>query len=185
MHYTTCRFYDDPDTFVVKPDCTCWCGVKRCWQQTYTGLLCRHSILVVVERLRMTRDRDVKKGICKSVVSFCHLNWHRTTYDETPEVEVVKPPTLCPVTLGQDPRRQQYMERFRNAIQFMSSTSIEDHLQSMETSVFDSTRSDPVDTVTKVLNVDLSDETVMEFANPRKRPRRRKLDFVNTNSEDI
>ena len=118
----------------MKPDCTCWSTLhRRCWQQTYTGLPCKHVIFVTLDRLRDSYcDKEERARICEAFVDTCHYNWLRSTYSGITVPHISKP---VPVSkrwansLGHD---QLLLVRFREVLPFLPTAVVEDVLQQME-----------------------------------------------------
>ena len=98
----------------------------------HTGLLCKHSILVAVDRINESRgDRERQQRLCEDVVSFCNSNWYRKTFDNIPTIHVQPVPNLSPVK-HENPQEMEFLSRFRDVIQHLETDTIDQFLREME-----------------------------------------------------
>ena len=159
------------ERFLVRDDWTCWCEQKRCWRQTYTGLPCKHTLQVVVDKLQMCPDRDERKAICTSVMELCNDTWFRKNYEVMTRRYPSLPPTHREFHRDEYDQSAQYVTRFRNVVNFLSPRTLECHLRSMEKLVLQpndvtTTRSHDV-----ITNSPKLPNPVLRYRNPRKRKR--------------
>lgn len=121
------------DRFKVRSDCTCWLADRRCWQQSYSGLLCNHAILAIVEKLTTCTDNKKKIEICEKSISLCHKNWLRSTYSNAQlPTKIPKPPPLREPMHDFDAANRDYVYRFREVLQYVPSSAIQKVLRSLE-----------------------------------------------------
>ena len=126
------------DSFVVRQDCTCWTILageeKKCWQQTYTGLPCRHAILTTVDRMREAyRDKDARQLICEAFVSSCNPNWLRSTYSTSRDIVICKPaPIQYRKALTEEGIESKLIRRFRQVVPFLPHALVRDVIQQLE-----------------------------------------------------
>ena len=172
MNYTL-RSMPDPDVFVVKQDCSCWCAGKQCWQQMFTGLLCKHALLGVVARLTMCRTPESRQEIYDKVIQFCNGNWLKKRYSSTPPFYHPPPPSVQTVvtTSIMDDKKHEFVVRFREMIRCLPPRTVEKYLQRMESRVFRSNQPLPTQ------QLDPPTDEIRQFVNPPKRRRRKKLVF--------
>jgi len=171
--YYTLRSIPDPDVFVVKKDCSCWCTGKQCWQQMFTGLLCKHSLLAVVTRLTMCRTAESKQEIYDTVLRFCNGNWLKKRYSRTRPLFFPPPPavqTVVSTNMG-DNTGTEFLRRFREIISCLPPKIVDKYLKKMETRLFRPNRP------RRTQQFDPPTDEIGQFTNPPKRRRRRKLDF--------
>ena len=144
----------------------------------HTGLLCKHSILVAVDRINEYReDSEGKQRVCEAVVSFCNSNWKRKTYDHIPTIHVYPTPKL---SVGRDeiPQEIEFLSRFRDVIQYLETDTIERYLREMEDLIVQPVPSRERGKLPPTIESTSSDSDVKEFSNPPRR-RKRKLVFQN------
>ena len=160
--------------FVVKQDCSCWCTGKQCWQQTFTGLLCKHALLGVVERLTMCRTPESKQEIYDKVLQFCNGNWLKKRYSSKPSLFHPPPPSVQTVVMTNtmDDKTRDFVLRFREMVRCLPPKTVEKYLQKMESRVLRPNQPRPAQ------QFDPPTDEIRQFANPPKRRRsRKKLDF--------
>ena len=171
---------DDPDRFLVKENFTCWCGRDhRCWEQMYSGVLCRHSILVAVNRIKYARDKDAQRAVCERVVVFCNPNWQRKTFQTVPKIKVCTPPKLTTFVKDDvvDDEHLHFISRFREILEYLDPDIVDEHLREMELKTLQ-----PIPVDERVSFPSPEDDTissesdVLEYTNPPKR-RKKKLRF--------
>ena len=175
------RGVHDPDMFFVKENFTCSCeSGERCWEQMYSGLLCQHSVLVAVNRIKHARDSEVERLVCERVVQFCNPNWQRKTFQTIPKIHVSNPPKLNMIVKDDvvDDQRLEFISRFRDVIDYLDPGIVDGYLRAMETKTLQpvplherATFSAPEDET-----ISSSDSDVVQYVNPPKR-RKKKLRF--------
>ena len=133
---------NDGDRFVVRRDCTCWYRENRCWQQTYTGLPCKHAVLTTIDRLReASGNKDERVRICETFVSSCHTNWLRSTYRRpNVAIDICKPAPVHKKTIRGESRKEKLMIRFRQVIPFVPHTRVQKLLKKLEEIALEPTR---------------------------------------------
>ena len=96
--------------------------------------MCKHSILVAVDRTNESRgDRGRKQRLCEDVVSFYNSNWYLKSkiFDNIPTIHVQPVPNLSPVK-HENPQEMEFLSRFRDVIQYLETDTIEQFLREME-----------------------------------------------------
>ena len=92
-HYNNYYVFDDQDAgtttvthrlhedvHVIDKHFRCTIDTRRCWQQSYTGVLCIHSLMALISRICISPTDEAKESVCRLALGACHSNWHRTTY---------------------------------------------------------------------------------------------------------
>ena len=82
----------------------------------YTGLLCKHSLLAVVEWLSYATTKGEKQDIYEQILKFCNKNWFRKQYFPLPQLHIPEAPTMKSMHIEMDDRRSDFMTRFREII---------------------------------------------------------------------
>ena len=74
---------------------------RKCWQQVYSGLLCIHVLLVVLDQITHYRKTTDKVKLCCKAAKACHIHWHRSRWEHVTEDDnyLHVPP---PVTLSME-----------------------------------------------------------------------------------
>ena len=156
---------------------------RRCWQQSYTGVLCIHSLLAVISRITTIPKTESKESVCRLALGACHSNWHRSTYsafqDPTP---LAKVPSVKSVVPSGNKHHPEIWQRFRDAAAFVPPEIIEEMILKIEVMALKPTtprireRSDtPGTTPGRVLNVRKSAVQRTLFPTPSTQPDRRGL----------
>ena len=105
---------------------------RRCWQQSYTGILCIHSLVALISRITTSPNTESKESICRLALSACHSNWHRSTYsrfqDPTPLEKIPSIKTVVPSTH----KNPEIWQRFREAAAFVPPEVIEQMILKIE-----------------------------------------------------
>ena len=183
----TSRYSDD--VFVIHDNCQCWNNRKRCWQQLYRGLPCRHSLLATIERLRRCTEKDDKDKVCKILLGVCNSNWLRTTYSEiAPPTEMSEPP---PVSMSTPPeflmRNRHYTQRFQQVLRYLPASVIEKALNYLETSALhpppcnELMNSDSSPLFTRPHTQEYDSQLL--YSNPKRRYKRKKIQDNNIDSD--
>lgn len=170
------------DIFIVRNDCSCWTEDKPCWQQKYTGMLCKHSVLSVLERLKDVSSNEDREVIYKRVINFCNPNWHRKTYDTVEQVWYCDPPVVTPLQgTGDSKEEKKFMSRFREIVRFLPPEVVDRHLRQLECLLLEpATRTKSVRLSTPVATVD---NEIQQYSNPPKRSRR-KLHYTRVSDDE-
>ena len=122
----------------------CW---KPCWQQKYSGMLCIHSLMVLVDRVSRTESLKDIHDICYQAIQACNSHWWRATYS-THENRIVELPDPKHLTNEVIVERNQLTrvdadvtdvlkERFAAVVSLMSREWVNKHLCEMETNVLE------------------------------------------------
>ena len=94
-------------------------------------MLCKHSVLAVLERVQMCSSKDDKENVYKQAIDFCNPNWHRKTYDSRETMWYVSPPP--PRTLKGNIRDDgKYISRFKEIVRLLPPKVIHQHLSRLE-----------------------------------------------------
>ena len=139
------------DRFLVTSDFSCTLDNsssryhgKKCWQQTYTGVLCIHAIIVCVDRISRTMHRQDKLGICYDALKACNRHWYRATYGSTSTSTCVDDVQSLPnpIQISReliiernsplDESQVQMKKRFGELLSLCKSKSVYIHLQQLE-----------------------------------------------------
>ena len=123
----------------------CW---KPCWQQKYSGMLCIHSLMVLVDRVSRTKSLKDIHDICYQGIQACNSHWWRATYS-THENRIVELPDPKNLTNEVIVERNQHTrvdaavadvlkEHFAAVLSLMSREWVNKHLCEMETNVLES-----------------------------------------------
>jgi len=173
------RSSPNPDVFIVRHDCSCWTSDKPCWRQQYTGLLCKHALLTVVERVQMCTCRAEKEAIYRQVIDFCNPNWHRRSYDSKSRVWISDPPHTKSLNSTCGVHDGQFVSRFKEVIRFLPPQVIHEHLTQLECLLLEPgtrTRNNRVRPPTT------TSDNIQQYSNPTKR-RKSKLDFTKISDD--
>ena len=122
------------DEFIVDHNFKCWCDHQPCWQQTYTGLPCKHVMFAAVERLRSCEEEEDKLRLCDEIVNACNKNWLRSTYtnEVLRELKIPSPPTSVyfeKVSINPD---LKMVLRFKQVLKYVRTELVEQFLQTLE-----------------------------------------------------
>ena len=146
----------------------------------YTGLLCKHSILVAVNRMKNTRGIENQRMLCERVVECCNSNWKRKTYETIPKIHVCAPPKPNVIIKKDDVvdnQRLEFISRFREIINHLDPDIVHDYLRDMETKTLQPIPMDELVGFSPPEDDTISSESdVLEYENPPKR-RKKKLSF--------
>ena len=120
------------DVHVIDKHFRCTIDTRRCWQQSYTGVLCIHSLMAVISRICISPTTEAKASVCRSALGACHSNWHRTTYScfedpkllgGVPQIKEVVQPEKC---------NPDIWRRFRDAAAFVPQEIIKQMIMKIE-----------------------------------------------------
>ena len=139
------------DSFLVTSDFSCTLDNsssryhgRKCWQQTYTGVLCIHAIIVGVDRISRTMHRQDQLGICYDALKACNRHWYRATYGATststamddveslPNPLVISREVIVERNNQLDESHVQMKKRFVELLPLCKSNSVYLHLQQLE-----------------------------------------------------
>ena len=170
------------DIFIVRNDCSCWTQDKPCWQQKYTGMLCKHSVLSVLDRLKDVSSNEEREVIYKRVINFCNPNWYRKTYDTVEKVWYCDPPVVTPLQgAGASKEEKKFITRFREIVRFLPPEVVDRHLRRLECLLLEpATRTKSVRLSTPVATVH---NEIQQYSNPPKRSRR-KLHYTRVTDDE-
>ena len=154
------------DVFIVDNDFSCKCkvndGMKSCWKQSHSGLLCNHALRACVQFLKETQDAEDRVDIIQKAVEACDKNWLRSTYRSKTTTTKFPQPVALESSVpgpGRDLRWTQYVSRFRDVMRFLSPQEVETHLFSMERLALSNRNQEDTDEITDETTGAISDET--------------------------
>ena len=126
----THRLHEDVHT--VDSDFRCYLDTRRCWQQSYTGVLCIHSLMTLISRICSSVTTEAKESLCRSALAACHSNWHRSTYSHFEDPKLLgRVPQVKRVVQSVEGNADMW-QRFRDAAAFVPQEIIEQMILRVE-----------------------------------------------------
>ena len=120
------------DVYLVDGAFRCMCNTRRCWQQSYKGVLCIHALLTLITRMSTATTREEKEALCQTALDLCHPNWHRSTYATFEDPRLLKRIPQVQDIVKSTSKDPQMWQRFRDAAQYVPPEIIEQMILKIE-----------------------------------------------------